>query len=111
MKQRYVRISVTLGFFFLLFLSSILYADIVGFTRLASDCSPKELVVMLNELFGKFDQIAKVCVALCCCSRDKGHLWKKEVVFSARQKAVSASALKLTRKIKLKQYLKQKWEM
>ncbi|NXD21818.1 ADCY7 cyclase, partial [Spelaeornis formosus] len=38
---------------------SILYADIVGFTRLASDCSPKELVVMLNELFGKFDQIAK----------------------------------------------------
>ncbi|XP_053555532.1 adenylate cyclase type 7 [Bombina bombina] len=38
---------------------SILYADIVGFTRLASDCSPKQLVVMLNELFGKFDQIAK----------------------------------------------------
>ncbi|XP_074838533.1 adenylate cyclase type 4 isoform X2 [Carettochelys insculpta] len=38
---------------------SILYADIVGFTRLASDCSPKELVLMLNELFGKFDQIAK----------------------------------------------------
>ncbi|XP_023559281.1 adenylate cyclase type 7 isoform X3 [Octodon degus] len=38
---------------------SILYADIVGFTQLASDCSPKELVVMLNELFGKFDQIAK----------------------------------------------------
>ncbi|XP_058484826.1 adenylate cyclase type 7 isoform X3 [Solea solea] len=38
---------------------SILYADIVGFTRLASDCSPKELVIMLNELFGKFDQIAK----------------------------------------------------
>uniref|UniRef100_A0A8D0GYW6 Adenylate cyclase type 7 n=1 Tax=Sphenodon punctatus TaxID=8508 RepID=A0A8D0GYW6_SPHPU len=38
---------------------SILYADIVGFTRLASECSPKELVVVLNELFGKFDQIAK----------------------------------------------------
>uniref|UniRef100_A0A3B3ZWN0 adenylate cyclase n=1 Tax=Periophthalmus magnuspinnatus TaxID=409849 RepID=A0A3B3ZWN0_9GOBI len=37
----------------------ILYADIVGFTQLASDCSPKELVLMLNELFGKFDQIAK----------------------------------------------------
>uniref|UniRef100_A0A3Q3JJF7 adenylate cyclase n=1 Tax=Monopterus albus TaxID=43700 RepID=A0A3Q3JJF7_MONAL len=37
----------------------ILYADIVGFTQLASDCSPKELVIMLNELFGKFDQIAK----------------------------------------------------
>uniref|UniRef100_A0A673I7Q1 adenylate cyclase n=1 Tax=Sinocyclocheilus rhinocerous TaxID=307959 RepID=A0A673I7Q1_9TELE len=39
---------------------SILYADIVGFTRLASDCSPGELVYMLNELFGKFDQIAKI---------------------------------------------------
>uniref|UniRef100_A0A8C0LFA4 Adenylate cyclase type 4 n=1 Tax=Canis lupus dingo TaxID=286419 RepID=A0A8C0LFA4_CANLU len=38
---------------------SVLYADIVGFTRLASECSPKELVLMLNELFGKFDQIAK----------------------------------------------------
>lgn len=41
-------------------LRSILYADIVGFTRLASDCSPGELVHTLNELFGKFDQIAKV---------------------------------------------------
>lgn len=41
-------------------LYSVLYADIVGFTRLASECSPKELVLMLNELFGKFDQIAKV---------------------------------------------------
>lgn len=42
---------------------SILYADIVGFTRLASDCSPGELVHMLNELFGKFDQIAKVTMS------------------------------------------------
>uniref|UniRef100_A0A8C5ECF2 Adenylate cyclase type 2 n=1 Tax=Gouania willdenowi TaxID=441366 RepID=A0A8C5ECF2_GOUWI len=38
---------------------SILYADIVGFTQLATDCSPGELVHTLNELFGKFDQIAK----------------------------------------------------
>lgn len=45
-----------------MFSYSILYADIVGFTRLASDCSPGELVHMLNELFGKFDQIAKVSV-------------------------------------------------
>lgn len=47
-----------------------MYADIVGFTRLASDCSPKELVVVLNELFGKFDQIAKVSLGVlsaCCC--------------------------------------------
>ncbi|XP_044038997.1 adenylate cyclase type 4-like isoform X2 [Siniperca chuatsi] len=38
---------------------SILYADIVGFTKLASTCSPEELVAVLNKLFGKFDDIAK----------------------------------------------------
>uniref|UniRef100_A0A3P8TFP1 adenylate cyclase n=1 Tax=Amphiprion percula TaxID=161767 RepID=A0A3P8TFP1_AMPPE len=40
---------------------SILYADIVGFTKLASTCSPEELVVVLNKLFGKFDDLAKRC--------------------------------------------------
>lgn len=49
--------------------TSILYADIVGFTRLASDCSPKELVVVLNELFGKFDQIAKVSLGMLSAHR------------------------------------------
>ncbi|XP_028840605.1 adenylate cyclase type 4 [Denticeps clupeoides] len=38
---------------------SILYADIVGFTQLSSTCSPEELVVILNKLFGRFDDIAK----------------------------------------------------
>uniref|UniRef100_A0A665V8M2 adenylate cyclase n=1 Tax=Echeneis naucrates TaxID=173247 RepID=A0A665V8M2_ECHNA len=38
---------------------SILYADIVGFTKLASTCSPEELVAVLNKLFGRFDTIAK----------------------------------------------------
>ncbi|XP_022072590.2 adenylate cyclase type 4-like [Acanthochromis polyacanthus] len=38
---------------------SILYADIVGFTKLASTCSPEELVAVLNKLFGKFDDLAK----------------------------------------------------
>uniref|UniRef100_A0A673X647 adenylate cyclase n=1 Tax=Salmo trutta TaxID=8032 RepID=A0A673X647_SALTR len=38
---------------------SILYADIVGFTKLASTCSPEELVGVLNKLFGRFDDIAK----------------------------------------------------
>lgn len=41
-------------------LCSILYADIVGFTKLASSCSPEELVAVLNKLFGRFDDIAKV---------------------------------------------------
>ena len=39
---------------------SILFADIVGFTRLSSGCTAQELVKMLNQLFGKFDQLAAV---------------------------------------------------
>ncbi|XP_063441088.1 adenylate cyclase type 2-like isoform X2 [Mytilus trossulus] len=38
---------------------SILYADIVNFTPLAAECTASELVKMLNELFGRFDQLAK----------------------------------------------------
>ncbi|ESO96914.1 hypothetical protein LOTGIDRAFT_115371, partial [Lottia gigantea] len=38
---------------------SILYADIVNFTPLASECTSGELVKMLNELFGRFDQLAR----------------------------------------------------
>lgn len=37
---------------------SILFADIVGFTGLASQCTAQELVRVLNELFGRFDQLA-----------------------------------------------------
>ncbi|XP_025778836.1 adenylate cyclase type 1 [Puma concolor] len=36
----------------------ILFADIVGFTGLASQCTAQELVKLLNELFGKFDELA-----------------------------------------------------
>lgn len=32
----------------------------MGFTKLASTCSPEELVAVLNKLFGRFDDIAKV---------------------------------------------------
>ena len=39
---------------------SILYADIVHFTQLSETLSPYQLVATLNQLFGKFDQIAQV---------------------------------------------------
>ena len=38
---------------------SILFADIVGFTRLSSGLSAAELVAMLNDLFGRFDHICE----------------------------------------------------
>ncbi|CAH1779963.1 unnamed protein product [Owenia fusiformis] len=38
---------------------SILYADIVNFTPLTNELSPYDLVNALNELFGRFDQLAK----------------------------------------------------
>ncbi|KAJ3595258.1 hypothetical protein NHX12_004562 [Muraenolepis orangiensis] len=40
------------------FRPTILFADIVGFTSLASQCTAQELVKLLNELFGKFDELA-----------------------------------------------------
>ncbi|XP_063678873.1 adenylate cyclase type 5-like isoform X3 [Bolinopsis microptera] len=38
---------------------SILFADIVGFTKMASGCTAQELVKILNTLFGRFDDLAK----------------------------------------------------
>lgn len=40
------------------FIFSILFADICGFTVLASQCTAHELVTMLNQLFARFDQLA-----------------------------------------------------
>lgn len=39
---------------------SILFADIKGFTELASRTSAQQLVRILNDLFARFDRIAEV---------------------------------------------------
>ncbi|KAH1006845.1 hypothetical protein HUJ05_007539 [Dendroctonus ponderosae] len=43
---------------------SILYADIVNFTPLSEQLSASDLVKTLNELFGRFDQIAQVSMSI-----------------------------------------------
>lgn len=39
---------------------SVLFADIVGFTRLSAQVSPTEMVQMLNRIFSSFDRLATV---------------------------------------------------
>lgn len=41
---------------------SILFADIVNFTKISSACSAQLLVETLNELFGRFDKAADVSI-------------------------------------------------
>lgn len=38
---------------------SVLFADLVGFTRLASQISPTELILKLNSIFSEFDQLTE----------------------------------------------------
>ena len=41
----------------LLCFSSILFADIVGFTKMSSNKTASQLVGLLNDLFGRFDYL------------------------------------------------------
>ncbi|CAJ0578607.1 unnamed protein product, partial [Mesorhabditis spiculigera] len=40
---------------------SILFADICGFTKMSSNKSADELVNLLNDLFGRFDNLCRMC--------------------------------------------------
>lgn len=39
--------------------ATVLFGDIVGFTALSSSCTAKQLVVLLNKIFGEFDKLAQ----------------------------------------------------
>jgi len=43
---------------------SILFADIEGFTKLASQFRPQILVLTLDQLFARFDTLAQVSTEL-----------------------------------------------
>jgi guanylate cyclase len=38
--------------------ATILFADLVGFTKMSSSISPEQVVVMLNRLFSRFDELS-----------------------------------------------------
>lgn len=61
---------------------TILFADIVNFTPLSSSLTASDLVKTLNDLFGRFDQIAQVSlgcnVAREICNRDSyDHIFRR----------------------------------
>lgn len=39
---------------------SILYADVVNYTKISTTLSPMRMVELLNELFGRFDEASEV---------------------------------------------------
>lgn len=52
--------ALTIRFCLFFVISSILFADIKGFTQLSMNLSAQDLVQTLNELFGRFDRLAEV---------------------------------------------------
>ena len=55
---------------------SILFADIVGFTKMSSNKTAEQLVKLLNDLFGRFDVLCEInsCEKISTLGRIYHHL-------------------------------------
>ena len=55
---------------------TILFSDVVGFTRICSQITPMDVVSMLNSMYTKFDQLSEkhrvYKVSVCVCVRGGG---------------------------------------
>ena len=61
---------------------TILFSDVVGFTRICSQISPMEVVSMLNAMYTQFDQLS-----------EKHNVYKVSIYFISIIKAKVASVL------------------
>ena len=43
----------------MLFRSSVLFSDLVGFTKFSSQMPPRDLVTLLNNIFSEFDRLSE----------------------------------------------------
>ncbi len=73
---------------------SILFADIVGFTRMSSNKTASQLVGLLNDLFGRFDYLCnkcgceKICTLGDCYYCVSGENWARKGPFRLPDKTM-----------------------
>lgn len=71
--------------------SSILFADVKGFTNLSTTLPAQELVRMLNELFARFDRLAHVSMASSANARSEHRPSQAERLLIGCSRSTTAS--------------------